>query len=139
MKNIILFLLFFVSINIYAQQDTVFCKSGLKYVSLKAGNGKRPTAGQRVKVTYTGKLLNGEIFQALEKGEVFMFQIGDPGIIQGWNEGFTLMSEGEKGIFVVPPFLGYGTKGVKDPEGEKEYMIPPNAMLIFEVELISIK
>jgi FKBP-type peptidyl-prolyl cis-trans isomerase len=139
MKNILLLILFFVSITSYAQQDTVFCASGLKYVRLKEGKGEKPAEGQRVKVTYVGKLLNGEIFQALEKGDVFMFKIGDPGIIKGWNEGFQLMKEGEKGILIVPPFLGYGTKGVKDPEEIKEYMVPPNAMLVFEVELISIK
>jgi FKBP-type peptidyl-prolyl cis-trans isomerase len=139
MRNILLLLLLFASIKSYAQRDTIFCESGLKYVRLKEGDGKKPIDGQRVKVTYVGKLLNGEIFQALEPGDVFMFKIGDPGIIKGWNEGFKLMSQGEKGVLVVPPFLGYGSKGQKDLEGEKEYMIPPNATLIFEIELISIK
>jgi FKBP-type peptidyl-prolyl cis-trans isomerase len=139
MKNILLFLFLFIAVNSYAQRDTIFRESGLKYVCLKKGDGKKPAEGQRVKVTYTGKLLNGEIFEALEPGDVFMFKIGDPGIIKGWNEGFALMSQGEKGVLIVPPFLGYGSKGVKDPEGEKEYMVPPNATLVFEVELISIK
>ena len=139
MKNILLLLSLFVSINSYAQRDTVFCESGLKYVRLKEGDGKKPIEGQRVKVSYVGKFLNGEIFQALEKGDVFMFKIGDPGIIKGWNEGFQLMRQGEKGVLIVPPFLGYGSKGVKDPEEVKEYMVPPNSTLVFEVELISVK
>jgi FKBP-type peptidyl-prolyl cis-trans isomerase len=139
MKNILLFLSFFISISSYAQRDTVFCASGLKYVSIKDGDGKKPIDGQRVKVTYVGKLLNGQVFQAMEPGDVFMFKIGDPGIIKGWSEGFKLMSQGEKGILIVPPFLGYGSKGQKDLDDETKYMIPPNATLIFEVELISIK
>jgi FKBP-type peptidyl-prolyl cis-trans isomerase FkpA len=139
MKYIFLLLFFVISSSIYAQQDTVFCESGLKYVRLKEGDGKKPLDGQQVKVTYTGKLQNGEIFEALEKGDFFMFKIGDPDIIKGWSEGFKLMSKGEKGIMIIPPFLAYGTKGVKDPYGEKEYMVPPNSTLIFEVELISIK
>lgn len=140
MKNIFIILFLFISTTVLAQkQDTVYCKSGLHYIKLKEGNGIKPIDGQRVRVSYVGKLENGEIFEALENGDVFMFKIGDPGIIQGWNEGFKLMSEGEKGILIIPPFLAYGTKGAKDPFGEKEYLIPPNATLTYEVELISIK
>jgi peptidylprolyl isomerase len=123
----------------WAQQDTVYTPSGLKYLVVKTGSGPSPIEGDRVKVRYVGKFLSGEIFEALEDGDVFMFKIGDPTIIKGWSEGFKLMHAGEKGIFVVPPFLAYGTKGVKDPEGIKEYMIPPNSTLVYEVELISIK
>ncbi len=140
MKSIFLFLLTFVALNVSAQQDTIFCESGLRYIRLKAGDGsKKPLEGQMVKVSYKGILENGEVFEELEKGDVFLFKIGDPTIIKGWSEGFKLMSKGEKGIFIIPPFLAYGTKGVKDPYGEKEYMVPPNSTLTFIVELISIK
>lgn len=122
-----------------AQQDTVFCASGLKYLPTKLGDGKKPVDGQMVKVSYKGILENGEVFEELEKGDSFFFKIGDPTIIKGWSEGFKLMSKGEKGVFIIPPFLAYGTKGVKDPYGEKEYMVPPNARLTFIVELISFK
>ncbi len=139
MKNIILLFFTLISLNALAQQDTVYCESGLKYVRLKAGDGKKPVDGSRVKVSYVGKFLNGEVFEKLEDGDSFFFKIGDPTIIKGWSEGFKLMNQGEKGIFILPPFLAYGTKGVKDPYGEKEYMIPPNSTLIYEVELVSVK
>ena len=137
-KFILLFFLLGISSALFAQ-DTIYCESGLKYVRIKEGNGIKPLDGQQVKIWYLGKLTNGEVFDELDKKSTFMFKIGDPGIIKGWHEGFKLMSQGEKGIFIIPPFLGYGSKGFKDPYGEKEYMIPPNATLIFEVELISIK
>jgi FKBP-type peptidyl-prolyl cis-trans isomerase len=139
MKTFLLLFFLFMTTSVFAQNDTVYCESGLKYVQLKPGVGKKAMNGQRVKVSYVGKLMTGEVFEALEDGDVFMFKIGDPGIISAWNEGFKLMSTGEKGIFITPPFLAYGTKGAKDPTGEKEYLVPPNATLIFEVELISIK
>ncbi len=139
MKIVFFLFLSLLSVSLYAQQDTLYCESGLKYVRIKSGDGKKPLDGQRVKVSYTGKLLNGEIFEKLEDGDSFFFKIGDPTIIKGWSEGFKLMQQGEKGIFIIPPFLAYGSKGVKDPFGEKEYMIPPNATLIYEVELVNIK
>jgi peptidyl-prolyl cis-trans isomerase A (cyclophilin A) len=138
-KSLLLLFLFFASATLFAQQDTIFCESGLKYVRLQAGDGVKPVDGQEVKIWYLGKLTNGEVFDELSRKSFFMFKIGDPGIIKGWHEGFKLMSKGEKGIFIIPPFLAYGSKGFKDPYEEKEYMIPPNATLIFEVELISIK
>jgi len=127
------------SFVLQAQTDTVYTKSGLKYLSLLSGNGPNPNIGNRVKITYVGKLLNGEVFQALEAGDVFFFKVGDPTIILGMNEGVQLMKQGEKARFVIPPFLGYGSKGVKDPEGEKEFMVPPNATLVFDIELLSVK
>ncbi len=139
MKTIFGLLFFLCTCTLHAQQDTIFCESGLKYIPGKAGNGKKPEDGQRVKVSYTGKFLNGEVFEKLEDGDSFFFKIGDPTIIKGWSEGFKLMSEGETGTFIVPPFLAYGTKGVKDPFKEKEYMIPPNSILVYEVELIRIQ
>jgi len=139
MKYFLLGWIFFVSLQLVAQQDTTYCASGLKFLSIKEGNGIKPKVGDKIKVTYSGKFLNGEVFEALEPGDVFMFKIGDPTIIKAWSEGFQLMSAGGKAVFVVPPFLAYGTKGVKDPYGEKEYMIPPNSTLIYEVELLSIK
>jgi FKBP-type peptidyl-prolyl cis-trans isomerase len=123
----------------YAQSDTVYTTNGIRYVRKKAGDGITPKEGQKLKVRYTGKFLNGEVFESVADKDFFSFKIGDPTIIKGWSEGFILMSTGEKGVFVIPPFMAYGAKGVKDPYGEKEYMIPPNATLIYEVELISFK
>lgn len=138
-KSSLFFFLVLLSATLFAQQGTIYCASGLKYVRLQSGDGVKPLDGQEVKIWYLGKLIDGEIFDELSRKSTFMFKIGDPGIIKGWHEGVKLMSKGEKGIFIIPPFLGYGSKGFKDPYEEKEYMIPPNATLIFEVELISIK
>ncbi len=138
MKKVFLFFLTVLSFSAFSQ-DTLLTENGLKFIQVKKGNGINPKEGQKLKVSYIGKFLNGEIFEKLEDGDSFFFKLGDPTIIKGWNEGFKLMSTGEKAIFIVPPYLAYGTKGVKDPYGEKEYMIPPNSTLIYEVELISIK
>lgn len=79
-------------------------------------------------VHYTGSLMNGKIFDSsLQRGPV-SFTIGD--VIEGWNEGLQLMSKGEKVTMIIPPELGYGTQGYPG-------IIPPNAYLVFDVELIS--
>ena len=140
MKLLTILIFLFISVNSFAQQtDTLHCKSGLKYIKLKDGDGVTLKVGQTAKVKYVGKLYNGEIFDGFDDGAVFMYKIGDPDYIQGWAEGFQLMSKGEKGILIVPPFLAYGTKGASDPFGEKEYLVPPNATIIFEVEILNVK
>lgn len=126
--------------NLIAQSDTVVTKSGLKYVQIKPGNGEKPIKGSKIKVNYTGKLPNGEIFDStVDQGKPFKFNLGMAEVIKGWDEGFALMSKGEKGVLIIPPNLAYGTKGVQDPYEDNKYIIPPNATLIFEVELISFK
>lgn len=127
------------SLVVCAQEDTVYCESGLKYVKIQNGEGNQPVNGQTVKIHYTGKFMDGTVFDEVKGRSFFSFKIGDTDIIEGWHEGFKLMRAGEKGIFVIPSFLAYGKKGFKDPDDPGEYLIPPNAMLVFEVELISIK
>ncbi len=136
----IFFLLLLISSTAIAQKDTIYTPGGVKYVRVQAGTDDiKPTVGQEVKVRYIGKLQNGEVFDEVSGRAFFSFKIGDKDVIEGWSEGFKLMSKGEKGIFVIPPFLAYGTKGFKDPFEPEKYMIPPNTTLTFEVELISIK
>ena len=90
----------------------------------------KPQAGQRVKVHYTGKLLDGTVFDSsVERGEPFEFALGAGQVIKGWDEGIALMSKGEKGILYIPYDLAYGQMGAGG-------VIPPYANLIFEVELI---
>lgn len=103
--------------------------SGLRYEVVKEGDSKKhPKWGQSVTVHYTGSLMNGKIFDSsLQRGPV-SFTIGD--VIEGWNEGLQLMSKGEKVTMIIPPELGYGTQGYPG-------IIPPNAYLVFDVELIS--
>jgi FKBP-type peptidyl-prolyl cis-trans isomerase len=140
MKKCILILLLFVSAATFAQKDTIYAEGGVKYVSTQVGTDDiKPQVGQEVKIRYVGKLLDGTVFDEVTGRAFFTFKIGDKDIIQGWSDGFKLMSKGEKGIFIIPPFLAYGSKGFKDPYEPTQYMIPPNATLIFEVELISIK
>lgn len=104
-------------------------KSGLQYEILRSGNGKRPTANSTVKVHYTGKLLNGKVFDSsVERGEPMEFPVG--AVIPGWTEGLQLMDEGSKYMLYIPSNLGYGENPVGD--------IPPGSTLIFEVELIQI-
>jgi FKBP-type peptidyl-prolyl cis-trans isomerase len=140
MKKVILLVCMLLSVGIYAQaQDTLKTASGLRYVVLTKGNGPQPTKGQKVKVHYTGKFQNGKIFDSSKEAGPFKFTLGAKEVIPGWDEGFMLMHEGEKGTLLVPATLAYGKKGVPDQDNPGKYIIPPNADLIFEVELISVK
>ena len=104
-------------------------KSGLRMIIHKGGNGEIPISGQTVKVHYTGILENGTQFDSShDRGRPFSFQLGQGRVIKGWDEALSLMSKGEKRTLIIPPSIGYGARG----SGK----IPPNATLIFEVELI---
>lgn len=104
-------------------------KSGLKYIVVKAGDGKEsPKFGAQVTVHYEGKLLDGTLFDSsIKRGQPAQFGIGQ--VIEGWNEALMTMSKGEKRTLIIPPDLGYG-------EGGYPGVIPPNSYLIFDVELI---
>lgn len=105
-------------------------ESGLVYVCTKKGKGPKPGYKQMVKVHYTGKLLDGSVFDSsVERGEPIEFQLGVGQVIPGWDEGIALMSKGEKGILYIPSNLAYGARQA----GE---LITPYSNLIFEVELV---
>ena len=107
-------------------------ESGLVYVCTKKGKGPKPQAGQNVKVHYTGKLLDGTVFDSsVNRGEPISFPIGVGQVIPGWDEGIMMMSKGEKGMLYIPVKLAYG------PQGSGP--IPPFSNLIFEVELVDIE
>ncbi|MBD5304234.1 MAG: FKBP-type peptidyl-prolyl cis-trans isomerase [Bacteroides sp.] len=104
--------------------------SGLQYVVEKEGEGAQPTAEDEVTVHYTGKLLNGTVFDSsVNRGEPATFPLNR--VIPGWTEGVQLMKEGAKYIFFIPSDLAYGAQGVPN-------VIPPHSTLIFEVELIKV-
>lgn len=105
-------------------------ESGLYYVMTQEGNGEKPEVGQLVKVHYTGKLLDGTVFDSsVERGEPFQFPLGMGRVIAGWDEGIALMSKGEKGVLYIPYYLAYGDRGAGGD-------IKPFDNLMFEVELI---
>ena len=106
--------------------------SGLKYTILKPGTGAMPKKGQTVQVHYTGTLTNGKKFDSSrDRGQPFSFTVGEGQVIAGWDEALSTMKVGERRKLIIPAKLGYGARGTGD-------VIPPNATLIFDVELLKI-
>ena len=114
-----------------AKNDSVVqTQSGLQYMVLKEGTGAKPGATDTVTVHYTGKLLDGTVFDSsVERGEPATFALDQ--VIPGWTEGLQLMSEGSKYRLFIPSELAYGSNGAGD-------LILPNSTLIFDVELIKV-
>jgi formylglycine-generating enzyme required for sulfatase activity len=106
--------------------------SGLKYLDEVVGTGQSPRPGQNVTVHYTGAVQNGsKFYSSVDRGQPFSFRIGTGSVIKGWDEGVMSMKVGGKRRLIIPPNLGYGVAG-SPPK------IPPNATVIFEVELLSV-
>ena len=111
--------------------------NGLRIIDVKPGTGPVPQAGQTVTVNYTGWLFvdgkKGKKFDSsLDRGQPFSFTIGRRRVIAGWDEGVATMKVGGKRTLIIPPALGYGARGAGG-------VIPPNATLIFDVELLGVK
>ena len=104
--------------------------SGLTIDDIVVGNGAAAAAGQKVKVHYTGWLTNGTKFDSSkDRNDPFVFPLGAGSVIKGWDEGVQGMKVGGKRKLTIPPALGYGARGAGG-------VIPPNATLLFEVELL---
>jgi FKBP-type peptidyl-prolyl cis-trans isomerase len=105
-------------------------KSGLKYKILNKGDGDKPSSGDLVKVHYKGQLLDQTVFDSsYKRDQPIEFKVGIGQVIPGWDEGILLLNKGDKARFVIPSQLAYGESGAGG-------VIPPNATLIFDVELI---
>jgi FKBP-type peptidyl-prolyl cis-trans isomerase FkpA len=107
--------------------------SELKIERLRAGAGEKPKAGQVVTVHYTGRLTDGAKFDSsVDRNEPFEFVLGQGNVIEGWDRGLAQMQKGEKARLTIPPEMGYGPQGYPG-------VIPPNATLVFEVELLDFR
>ena len=119
--------------NTMSDANAVTTPSGLKYVELKEGTGATPQPGQTVEVHYVGTLENGTKFDSSrDRGQPFSFKIGVGQVIKGWDEGVSTIKIGGLRKLIIPPELGYGARGAGG-------VIPPNATLHFEVELLGVK
>jgi FKBP-type peptidyl-prolyl cis-trans isomerase len=106
---------------------------GLQYIDVVAGSGDEARAGQNVSVHYTGWLTTGQKFDSSrDSGQPFTFRLGGGQVIQGWDEGVAGMRVGGQRRLIIPPNKGYGASGAGG-------VIPPNATLIFDVELIQVR
>jgi FKBP-type peptidyl-prolyl cis-trans isomerase len=115
------------------EAKVITTKSGLKYVELKEGTGDAAKAGDQVSVHYTGWLKDGKKFDSsVDRGEPFGFKLGAGQVIKGWDEGVQGIKVGGKRKLIIPPELGYGSRGAGS-------VVPPNAELTFEVELLKIQ
>ena len=118
--------------------ETVTLPSGLKYQDEVVGTGPEPKAGQKVTVHYTGWLDEGggkkgkKFDSSRDRNQHFSFTLGAGQVIRGWDEGVATMKVGGKRTLIIPPDLGYGARGAGG-------VIPPNATLLFEVELLGVK
>lgn len=108
-------------------------ESGLRYKIIQKGSGKKAEAGKTVSVHYTGQLDNGKTFDSsYPRKKPIEFPLGKGHVIEGWDEGIALLQVGDKARFVIPSYLGYGANGAGG-------VIPPNATLVFDVELMDVK
>lgn len=108
-------------------------ESGLRYKMIQKGSGKKAEKGRTVSVHYSGSLENGQVFDSsYKRKQPIDFPLGQGHVIEGWDEGIALLQVGDKARFVIPSHLGYGSRGAGG-------VIPPDATLIFDVELMDVK
>ncbi|NIN72760.1 MAG: FKBP-type peptidyl-prolyl cis-trans isomerase [Gemmatimonadetes bacterium] len=113
--------------------DTITTDSGLKYIVIIRGDGRRAERHRTVRVQYSGWLEDGTLFDSsVLAGEPTEFELGAGQVIRGWDEGVNLMRAGDMWRLIIPPELGYGDRGYPD-------VIPSNATLIFDIALLAVK
>jgi peptidylprolyl isomerase len=122
------------STPMFDEKNATTTASGLKYIDEVVGTGASPKAGQQVTVHYTGTLTDGSKFDSSrDRNQPFTFVIGRGQVIKGWDEGVLTMKIGGKRHLIIPADLGYGARGAGGG------LIPPNATLIFDVELLGVQ
>lgn len=122
-----------VSPGLAEEEKPTVTSSGLQYVDLVKGKGREAHVGETAYVHYTGWLKDGTKFDSsVDRGKPFPFRLGAGRVIKGWDEGVVGMNIGSKRKLIIPPHLGYGQRGAGRA-------IPPNATLIFEVELLDLR
>jgi FKBP-type peptidyl-prolyl cis-trans isomerase len=120
-----------------AANQVIEMPNGLKYTDIKTGDGATATPGSKVSVHYTGWLYNNgtkgaKFDSSVDRGQPFQFTLGAHQVIAGWDDGVAGMKVGGKRTLIIPPELGYGARGAGG-------VIPPNATLMFEVELLGVQ
>jgi FKBP-type peptidyl-prolyl cis-trans isomerase len=127
--------------GVYAQgpADTVRTASGLRYFIHQPGKGSVAKVGDRVVVNYTGFLPNGRLFDSsASDGRPLKCRVGRGEVIKGWDEVLLLLPAGSRARVWIPAALAYGAKGVRDPDDQRRYLIPPKTDLVFELEMVKV-
>ncbi|WP_197076737.1 FKBP-type peptidyl-prolyl cis-trans isomerase [Hymenobacter terrenus] len=115
-------------------------RSGVRFVFHERGTGPLPRVGSRVAVRYTGFLPDGHVFDATAASAgPLRFRVGRGEVIPGWDELLLLLPAGSRVRAWVPAALAYGAMGVRDPDDDTRFLIPPNTELVFELQLISLR
>ncbi len=123
----------FLSPTLAEEENPTVTSSGLQYLDLVKGSGREAHVGETASVHYTGWLKDGTKFDSsVDRGQPFSFRLGAGQVIKGWDEGVVGMNIGSKRKLIIPPDLGYGARGAGR-------VIPPNATLIFDVELLDLR
>ena len=123
----------FLSPTLAEEENPTVTSSGLQYLDLVTGSGREAHVGETASVHYTGWLKDGTKFDSsVDRGQPFSFRLGAGQVIKGWDEGVVGMNIGSKRKLTIPPHLGYGARGAGQ-------VIPPNATLIFDVELLDLR
>ena len=130
----------FAFVVMYAEgNDTLQTASGLKIIFLNKGYGNTFQKGDKIKVHFEAKLCDGSFVESTKSaGMAFRFFKGDQNIIEGWNEAFNYLREGDRALVIVPAQLGYGDVGLLEPGTKDVYLVPPGQDIHFEINKIAL-